>query len=266
MEAHIFRVKCLTNLHVGSSDTNYSIVDNEVERDPVLQEPTIHASGIKGALRAHCEAKLQQDAKDAIVDIFGSEPGANADPTKPTTPGSYKFFSASMLARPLRVTKGEASYILSSTPEIIEAFLGLVEGLGGGQFGDINIAEIPTPGEKFYTANAADVLRIENTEATDCPALAPLGKLFGGKPFALTKSLRDYALPVLARNQLEKGISQNLWYEELVPHQSVFYFAVLVPKDDKHFDAFKKCVEGTTVQLGGNASIGYGYTTVAEVE
>jgi len=53
MNVHVYKYTCLTNLHVGSGDINYNIVDNEVERDPVTGLPMIHASGVKGALREY---------------------------------------------------------------------------------------------------------------------------------------------------------------------------------------------------------------------
>ena len=53
MTANIYLLECLTNLHVGSGEVNYNIVDNEVERDVVTNYPTINSSGVKGALRAH---------------------------------------------------------------------------------------------------------------------------------------------------------------------------------------------------------------------
>ena len=54
MSFFAYKIDCITNLHVGSGDLNYNIVDNEVERDAVTGYPVIHASGLKGALREHC--------------------------------------------------------------------------------------------------------------------------------------------------------------------------------------------------------------------
>lgn len=50
-------LSCLTNLHVGSGEANFNIVDREVETDPVTGLPIIHASGLKGALRDDCVAR-----------------------------------------------------------------------------------------------------------------------------------------------------------------------------------------------------------------
>ena len=75
---------------------------------------------------------------------------------------------------------------------------------------------------------------------------------------------RTLPLPVLARNQLDNGISNNLWYEEVVPHDSVFYFAVLSNGEDtgdKVLESFDRAVKDTRLfQFGGSATVGYGLT------
>ena len=70
------------------------------------------------------------------------------------------------------------------------------------------------------------------------------------------ESFDDYKLPVIARNKL--GENKNLWYEEYVPHHSVFYMMIMC--DDAVVDLdFSK-----PVRFGGNASIGYGYTKICD--
>ena len=71
---------------------------------------------------------------------------------------------------------------------------------------------------------------------------------------------RDLAdeLPVIARNNLDNGISQNLWYEEVVPREALFGFTLLVPEKSLNFTFFAKRFENQVLQLGANATIGYG--------
>lgn len=38
---YIVKMKCLTNMHVGDGEENYSIIDKMVERDPVTKYPSI---------------------------------------------------------------------------------------------------------------------------------------------------------------------------------------------------------------------------------
>jgi CRISPR-associated protein Cmr4 len=50
---HSYLIECLSNLHVGSGDANYDVIDKKVQRDPVTNLPCIHSSGIKGAFREY---------------------------------------------------------------------------------------------------------------------------------------------------------------------------------------------------------------------
>lgn len=65
-------------------------------------------------------------------------------------------------------------------------------------------------------------------------------------------------LPVLSRNHLENGVSKNLWYEEVVPRETLFGVAILAPTDDGHFEAFNATLTEQIIQIGANATIGYG--------
>ena len=67
---YIVKMKCLTNMHVGDGEENYSIIDKMVERDPVTKYPTVNASGVKGALREFCQKKYPSQTC-GINDIFG---------------------------------------------------------------------------------------------------------------------------------------------------------------------------------------------------
>ena len=74
----------------------------------------------------------------------------------------------------------------------------------------------------------------------------------------------------MARNCLENGISKNLWYEEVVPHESVFVFGVLsdgTKLGDSCLQSFdEKICKDSLIQFGGNATVGYGLTKVMPFE
>ncbi len=85
----------------------------------------------------------------------------------------------------------------------------------------------------------------------------------------------DYGLPVIARNSLdEKGISENLFYEEILPRRSVLWFMTgtynhLFEKEENSFrgafNFFEKRLIRDNIQMGANASIGYGVTSIKRV-
>lgn len=234
MKVNVFLIKCLTNLHVGNGDVNYNIIDQEVEKDPITELPMINSSGVKGALKEHCENYL---SKDSVNCIFGDKDNS----------GSYKFLQADLLFRPLRVTdEHDKSYVLATTEEIISLYEKKVSGLAG-----INYKL------EFSKLDNRIMLEDEQAELGRCGILSD-------KEVAVVRSLK-YDLPVIARNVLdEKGISQNLWYEEFVPHESIFYLIILTPEEMD--PVFKKAICENPVQFGGNASIGYGYTRITEVK
>lgn len=59
-------------------------------------------------------------------------------------------------------------------------------------------------------------------------------------------------LPIIARNAL--GVNTNLWYEQVVPSETIFYAIIQEPNS-----ALKDCMNGKIIQIGANATIGYGY-------
>lgn len=67
----------------------------------------------------------------------------------------------------------------------------------------------------------------------------------------------DDNLPIIARNVLDNGESKNLWYEQVVPAETVFY-TIIDSKGDATL-ANKIGDKDALVQIGANATIGYGY-------
>lgn len=218
MEARIYILECLTNLHVGSGETNFNIVDNEVERDVLTKNPIINSSSVKGALREYFERVIGDKNDPSIIRIFGGE-GKN------TSPGQLRFLSAELLALATRGTGDKVFELI--TPEL-------------------SLNELNRKAEIFL----GQKIGIES--------ILP--------DYRTAETLDAYPLPVLTRNVLDDtGISKNLWYEEVVPHKSLFFLPVFTETEgilkefEKHFQ------KGTLVQFGANASIGYGLCLVNEV-
>lgn len=251
MIAHLYKLTCITNMHVGNGEVNYSIIDNEVQRDPVLGTPMIFSSSVKGALRSHMTPLVEEDT---IRKIFGGDKNN-------MTMGEYKFFSANMISRPLRVSCGESPYVNATSKTIISNHLSLMQDLGIKIYKEEN--KLPEIEDEKKYCSSLNIDEIEGEQVKVCCPNELLKKIIG-ENWALTnnETLLDIPLPVIARNELNNGKSNNLWYEEIVPHKSIFYFVILTPSTENLLD---ERINGQIVQFGANASVGYGYSKVEKV-
>lgn len=85
----------------------------------------------------------------------------------------------------------------------------------------------------------------------------------------------DSGLPIIARNCLdERGISKNLFYEEVLPRRSVLWCLTgayrLFSRGDapafrSMFQFFQNKLENDAIQMGANASVGYGMTRLRRI-
>lgn len=243
MKTTFYRLECLTSLHVGSSDVSYNIVDSEVEKDPVTGYPIIHASGIKGAVRA----TFSEDEANRLFGCYidGYEHA-----------GRYKFLDAELLSRPLRVANSsEMASLPVVTVASVNRFLQLLTVFGCNPYG---ITAVPTPdfGEADFVTNVEEAIEVEGERtakmtAADEAAWAPLKSVIGER-FAIARNFDAYPLPVVARNSLNINA---VWYEEMVAQGTVMYFAVLADDDAEP-------VVPELLQVGAHASIGCGYTRI----
>ena len=236
-----------------------NIIDNEVEKDPVTLNPVIHGSGVKGALRDALTQKFAKDnAEDIVKNIFGAAGNGAA-----CSSGTHKFLDASMLSRPMRVSGSDKRASISVvTVDTINQYLKSLASFGlDTPDGMTKMPEINFGENEFLAACSEDIkVEGENTGKLDSALCEKLGwlKELIGDDFAFVKSFENYDLPVVARNCLDEK-NKNLWYEEIVPHGSVFYFAVICNDNDAELEFTD------VIQFGGNASIGCGYTKISKI-
>lgn len=262
----IYIINCITNMHVGSGDSTYSIIDNQVQRDAITNFPIINSSSLKGSLKEYLKNELKKDNedKDIIEGMFGSgEKGK----------GKCSIFQGMLLSIPVRGL--EKPFFRATCPRIIKDFKSfidnfhfeaklelndIIEKLDDNKnssiiFGDegvneLNIEEFNVK-VKYITNKGIDVNKLE--------------EIFGQELIILDDSTFSKIiseLPIIARNKLDNGESKNLWYEEIVPRETRFYFGVINEMDKK--DSFSK-IEEESVQIGGNATIGYGYCNIKKM-
>jgi len=271
MKTELYKIQTLSNLHVGAGDINFDVIDNQVQRDAITNLPNINSSSLKGAFR---EAFEKENSQGLINFIFG--PDNKSEDSHQT--GAYSFFEAQLLTRPVR--SNVKFYFNATSPEVIKNILSYIEDF------DIYFDETlkqelkklsdikPQKNRPFIFENIKDTI-LEDDEAVFNGFDISKLKEFLGDDLALFEDgdFKELALPVLARNYLEEGVSKNLWYEEVVPKKAQFFFAIGKPtnldekdkaqKIDGFENRFNK--EGSKIQFGANKSIGYGFSKVTKV-
>ncbi len=281
-ESRMYVITARTNMHAGSGEEAFGLIDNRVQRDVLSGLPNINASGVKGSLREYYSQQGLMKEND-ITRVFGSDTFAN--PTEHRA-GEFRFFNANLLSMPVR--SNVRPFFRAVSPMVIEELTGALDTFGfddtiqlksslgrllqqAGQYtGPGKAAVFTPPGEK---EKHGDIL-LEDFEVKahyqEFPRrdLEMVGKLMGS-PLALVSDedfsdlSSDYNLPLIARNHLENGRSKNLWHEQVVPRESKFYFFILHPKNNSPRLEFP---EGRPVQIGANAGIGYGFCRIEDVE
>ena len=285
-KAYIIKTK--TNLHAGSGDTNFGIVDNEVQRDSISNLPAVNSSSLKGAIRDHFKDFLAEtnetidntEVKPFVFNtIFGDEQKKlDDDDTKTYSKlpkqGLVKFTDAKLLFLPLRSNKKPYFHVTSL--ETLKDATNFLSSFG-----------IKLELDAIDTKNKSVVIGSETAivEDVECQPLqtdfSKIKKLFGIENLAIFNE-EDFNeaisnLPVIARNKLNNGKSENLWYEEVLPRESILYtvFCYYNNLDDSKPDSkgktdkkkfemayrlFEDKLFKDTIQIGANASIGYGIT------
>lgn len=255
MNTQFYKIEALTNMHVGSGDSNYGIIDNQIQRDAVTTLPNINGSSLKGALREFFENEWsKKDSK--LISIFGDN-GQDA---------GYRFLAANLLAIPVRSNK--KAYFLATAPMVLEQLKENTKNFGGNL--DLSAFDNLTPKDgNPIVFTETDGLIIEDFEKEfvkkDNTGTTILGDfenlvIFSDNDFK--KLCDDTSLPVIARNRT--GEDKNLWYEQVLPHKSLLSFVVIYNKDN-NFEEFDKELTNGLVHIGANATVGYGFTKISKL-
>lgn len=271
-KTHAYLIKCLTNLHAGSGDANYGVIDKLVQRDRITNYPMIHSSGIKGAIKEYFDKAVTglSDKTDFFRFVFGS---TKTDKNEDMKQGEFKFFDAEMLLLPVR--SNYRPFYRVTSPEILDSLSKKFDNLEVNNnlkneiyaISSLN-ADLPIIFENQQDVMLEDFQAKPYTVVPSSPIETTLLKLqkFLGSNLALAndeEQMREFSakLPVIARNYLENGQSGNLWYEEVVPRESLFSLLISHPDNESgnaFFTEFNSNIDGKIVQIGANASIGYG--------
>ncbi|WP_456389968.1 type III-B CRISPR module RAMP protein Cmr4 [Hydrogenimonas sp.] len=263
----LYLIENHTNMHVGSGDANFGTIDKLIQRDPITDYPMIHSSSLKGALKEYCEHHpFAAEAPTWISKTFGDDDNS----------GNVRFLDAWLLSVPMR--SDTEPYYACTSPRAVAHLLEAAK-LAGVELPEKEALQKVADYRGETIAIAKGKAAIEELDAKERKDIdfAALERYTGGPaalvPDALFKELlKD--LPVIARNQLENGESKNLWYEEVLPRKSRLFTTLFFPtyineKDSDLRNHFTRLQDALTdenpIQIGANASVGYGVCTFEEV-
>lgn len=264
MNTTIYQITCKTHLHTGSGDSNYGVIDKLVQRDPTDYLPCIFSSSLKGAFREFWEEKL--DKSTDAEKIFGKD-----------DKGAVIFHQAQLLSIPIRSNK--YPYFNVTAPMVIDALIGQSKLLDiAKNESELNTFKALAQNNKIivFDKNITQ-LKIEDFEenniinTSDFKHLDTIQKYFGDNVALVDNEqflqlTNDYNLPVIARNNLDNGQSKNLWYEQIIPRESRFFFAVTkTPSVEEAELFFTELNKEQKIQIGANATIGYGQCIIKKI-
>ncbi len=269
-----YLINTKSNLHVGAGNSNYGVIDNLVQRDPTDDFPTVLSSSLKGSFREFFKG-IQEKPK--TEEVFGGEDNGRS---------TFVLSEAHLLGIPVRSNK--YPYFMATSPYLLQKFksmivedykisvskamvdvLDILSKVDVDSEQALLIAKDPEHGLVIEDFTAIGRFP-EQVNAADNVILGQLQILFGNKSSIVLLSdedmqyqCGDYALPVLARNSLEDGRSTNLWYEQIVPREAVFYF--VLETDGNTHELASLLDNNPSIQVGANASIGYGRCQISKI-
>lgn len=282
-----------TSLHPGTGSTT-GVVDLPVQRERHTEFPIIQAAGIKGAMREAAERKDERGktllTPDETNIIFG--------PANPDHAGALAITDARILAFPVRSLTNV--YVWVTCPQALNRLERDMKLLG---FATDAIPELTVKEETALIPQGSDLktplileeLRFEVMPTDKDKVLELISKVLlkfipsGNQAFKnITEKMKkdlvvlndnDFthlvknATQVSARIVLsDKKTSQNLWYEESIPPDTLFYTLLMASKprskpeanktDIKEApDVLKKVMDNINqyIQIGGNETVGMGW-------
>ena len=263
MNTRILGLLAETPIHPGAGQSA-SFIDLPVAREAATDYPVIVGSSLKGALLGLArEREMPEPERDAI---FGKSDNA----------GALIVSDARLLLLPVRSLSSTYNWV--TCPHLLERFA-----RDGRRAGGSNAANNLEVGEDKYLGADDGALFLEErqlTRAGDLPSgvVEKLQQLIAHAETRgrLARQLvivsdRDFAwfarygLAVNARNVLDpdRKTSENLWYEETLPADSVFYALLAERQKTGALEKVASLFDGRPyLQAGGNETVGMGWFAV----
>ena len=259
-----------TPIHVGAGESS-GFVDIPFMRESTTSYPVIPGSGIKGAFKEKFEKSID---KSKIEILFGKEDNA----------GCLVFSDARLLLLPVRSLTDNYKWL--TCPYIIERLNRDRSRLNNNAVEDLPI-NVGNVGKHTAICKGSKNLYLEERQFEikndDISGVVNLFKQFINpvsqkrleNQLAILsdddfKWFAQYGLQVNARNVLDDNkTSKNLWYEETVPVDTIFYTLIFNRFNDGKecsMEEFSNVINTVPyIQVGGNETIGQGWFKILPI-
>ncbi len=291
VKSAIIALHAQTSIHAGANDGD-GVVDLPIQRESHTAYPCIFGSSMKGALRAFtvthrkkADSELSENAEKTnkedkeVTRLFGPSPETGSTAGEM---GELLISDARLLLLPIRSLTGQFRWV--TCPAILERLCQDMERFLPNQ-SEIDIKLEVNEGEVFTFQEVSERLpklfleeyafTVKEIEENDhdnlLNVLTPfLDESHLKAQLAIVDNdsfgyLCRYATPVNARNILnEHKTSDNLWYEETLPAETIMYLGLTSKKDISLITTLLK--EKKYIQVGGNETVGMGWFEVSEYQ
>jgi len=263
-----------TPVHVGAGRSS-GFVDLPVARESTTSYPVIPGTGLKGSFR-----EAFRDEDDSTL-LFGKEGTSENDGHA----GNVVFSEGRLLLLPVRSLT--SSYKWLTCPHILERLkrdimrttpnpekardisilddIDLSDGKGLGQsHGKLFLEEREFEIDGNVDQKIMDLLKMIIPNQDVAGRLDDQLVVLSDDDF---KWFAQYGLGVNARNVLKRDTkaSKNLWYEEVLPTDSVFYTIVMERKPDMLGKLTRRIQQMPYIQIGGNETVGQGWFNMKKI-
>lgn len=273
MKSIIIGMLAETPVHPGAGRST-GFVDLPVARESITEYPVIVGSSLKGALKDRAREKWpgkktengEKKLSPEVAKGFGKQDDA----------GNLIVSDARLLLLPVRSLTGQ--YKWATCPYLLERLVRDIQRSGfAGKIKCPKIDKKPKTGT--VQAEGAGKVFLEEREFdidgnVDCTVIESMGQLISNKDSAERlvsqlivlndddfKWFASYGLPINARNVLNEDTktSLNLWYEETLPQDCLFY-TLFLERGNGAIDLVKALVDDHPyLQVGGNETVGQGW-------
>jgi len=273
-------LKAVTSIHAGASGGEY-MIDLPIQRERHTGWPTVFGSSMKGALRSHFSARVDEQL---LVDVFGPDTSAASEHA-----GAAIISDAKLLALPMRSINSGAKLVTS--PGVIERLLldcrrvGIEVTLSLPSIADDKVI-VPDGSAYDKTQYIEDYAYAVEPHNSVNELVSIINKIVDQDIESLTAKLVvvsdaqfahlcTSAVPVNTHIAIEsetKTVKAGaLWSEESLPAQSLMY--TVVGCTNSRSSSAKSAIELLSamqeqltndefVQVGGNETVGMGWFQV----